>query len=193
MTLVALQGLLQRKLRALLTALAVVLGVAMMSGTFMLTDSIEKAFDSIFTSSYAETDAVISGKPVVEGSSSGNPTVSPALLARVRALPGVEAAAGSLVDLQHGSNSAKLLDRNGKAISTAGSPTLGVGIDPDQPRFNPLKLTNGAWPHGSAEVVIDAATAKSHRFAVGDRIRIVASGPVTPFRVSGIAKYGSVE
>src|SRR3954452_22723518 len=99
MTLVALQGLLQRKLRALLTALAVVLGVAMISGTFMLTDSIEKAFDSIFSGSYSDTDAVISGKPVVVGSSSGNPTVPASLLRRVRLLPGVEAAAGSLVDL----------------------------------------------------------------------------------------------
>ena len=60
---VALKGLLGRKLRALLTALAVVLGVAMVSGTFMLTDSIQKAFDSIFTSSYAQTDAVVSGNP----------------------------------------------------------------------------------------------------------------------------------
>ena len=46
---VALKGLLQRKLRGVLTALAVMLGVAMVSGTFMLTDSIEKAFTSIFT------------------------------------------------------------------------------------------------------------------------------------------------
>ena len=64
MTRTALKGLIQRKLRAVLTALSVVLGVAMVSGTFMLTDSIEKAFDSIFTSSYSETDAVVSGKPV---------------------------------------------------------------------------------------------------------------------------------
>ena len=85
MTLVALKGLLQRKLRALLTALAVVLGVAMVSGTFMLTDSIQKAFDSIFTSSYSQTDAIVSGKPIVEGATSGTPNVSPELLPRIRA------------------------------------------------------------------------------------------------------------
>ena len=96
MTRAALKGLLQRKLRALLTAMSVVLGVAMVSGTFMLTDSIQGAFDTIFESSYSETDAVVSGKPIVEGASSGNPTVSADVLARVRELPGVEAAAGSL-------------------------------------------------------------------------------------------------
>ena len=85
---VALKGLLQRKLRGVLTALAVMLGVAMVSGTFMLTDWIEKAFTSIFTSSYADTDVVISGRPLVEGASSGSPTVPESVLADVRSLPG---------------------------------------------------------------------------------------------------------
>ena len=59
---VALKGLAGRKLRAALTALAIVLGVAMVSGTFVLTDTIDKAFDSIFVESYADTDAVVTGK-----------------------------------------------------------------------------------------------------------------------------------
>jgi len=57
---VALKGLAFRKVRALLTALAVVLGVAMVSGTYVLTDSIQRAFDGIFTGSYDDTSAVIS-------------------------------------------------------------------------------------------------------------------------------------
>ena len=59
---VALRGLAGRKLRAFLTALAIVLGVAMVSGTFVLTDMIDRAFNDIFTQSYANTDAYISGK-----------------------------------------------------------------------------------------------------------------------------------
>src|SRR5262249_28983411 len=62
MTVVALKGLFARRLRAVLTALAIVLGVAMVSGSFVLTDTISKAFDSIFTSSYSHTDAVVSGR-----------------------------------------------------------------------------------------------------------------------------------
>ena len=49
MTRFALRGLLGRKLRTALTALAIVLGVAMIAGTFILTDSIDQAFDRIFT------------------------------------------------------------------------------------------------------------------------------------------------
>jgi len=62
---VALKGLAGRKVRALLTAFAVVIGVSMVSGTFVLTDTMQKAFDGIFTASYEKTDAVIAGKEIV--------------------------------------------------------------------------------------------------------------------------------
>ena len=88
---VALKGLAGRKVRALLTALAVVIGVAMVSGTFVLTDTTKKAFDGIFSSSYDQTDAVIAGKEIVKGSTSGAATVPESLLAKVRALPEVAA------------------------------------------------------------------------------------------------------
>src|SRR5256886_1862458 len=80
MTGVALRGLLARRVRAVLTALAIVLGVAMVSGSFVLTDTISKAFDSIFTSSYSHTDAVVSGKKLVDYSNGGKATVSQSLL-----------------------------------------------------------------------------------------------------------------
>ena len=92
MTGVALKGLAARKVRALLTALAVVIGVSMISGTYILTDTMQKAFDGIFESSYAQTDAVISGKEVVTGSTSGNATVPASLLNQVRGLDEVAAA-----------------------------------------------------------------------------------------------------
>ena len=75
MTGVALKGLAGRKVRALLTAFAVVIGVAMVSGTFVLTDTMQKAFDGIFSASYEKTDAVIAGKEIVKGSQSGAATV----------------------------------------------------------------------------------------------------------------------
>ena len=74
---VALRGLLGRKLRTILTALAIVIGVSMVSGTFVLTDTIDRAFHAIFAASYAQTDAVVSGKKLVDWSTSGNATVSP--------------------------------------------------------------------------------------------------------------------
>ena len=193
MTRVALKGILGRKVRAFLTALAIVLGVAMVSGSFVLTDTISKAFTSIFSSAYDHTDAVVSGKKLVDYSSSGNATVSPQLLAKIRAQSNVAAAAGSLMDLNGDSTKAKLIGKDGKAIDHGGAPTFGFGVDTSQPRFNPLSLEAGRWASGPDEVVIDPDTASNDHFSVGDTIAVAANGPVQRFTIVGIAKYGDVE
>jgi putative ABC transport system permease protein len=188
---VALRGLAGRKFRAALTALAVVLGVAMVSGTFVLTDTIDKAFDAIFEDSYANTDAAISGKaPDIsfEGTTAAAPSVPAGLLEDVRGLDGVEAATGSVVD----ETATKILQPNGKAINTQGAPSFGFGIDPEQSQFNPLRLVEGAWPRAPDEAVIDAGTADKQGYGVGDTVKIATLQPVRDFRVSGIAQYGDV-
>ena len=190
---VSLKGLAARPIRAVLTALAIVLGVAMVSGSFVVTDTITKAFDTIFTSTYRNTDAVVSAKKIVDYSNSGNGTVSPALLARIRALPDVKGAAGSIIDLNNDTTNTKLIDRDGKAIDSNGNPTFGFGVDPSQPQFNPMHLVAGSWASGRHEVVIDSNTAKKHDFEVGDFIDAAAKGPKERFQISGIAKYGDVD
>jgi putative ABC transport system permease protein len=188
---VTLKGLAGRKLRALLTALAIVLGVAMMSGTFVLTDTIKGAFNSIFTQSYKNADAVISGKTSFtneHGNGVTAPSLSDTLVAKVKALPDVRAAEGSVSDQQ-----VKLVGRNGKVISTGGAPQFGFSVDPNSDqRFNPLALTAGAWPRGPHEVAIDSHVAASHHYTVGETIGVEARGPVQQFRISGIVKLPGV-
>jgi putative ABC transport system permease protein len=191
-TRVALRGLAGRKFRTALTAFAIVLGVAMVSGTYVLTDTINKAFDTIFSESYAGTDAAITGKaPDIsfEGEGADTPTVPESVLERVRRLDSVEAATGTVAD----EDATKILKPDGKAINTQGAPSFGLGIDPTQSRFNPLKLVEGTWPSSPDEVVIDAGTADKQGYGVGDTIRIATLKPVRPFRVTGIARYGSVD
>jgi putative ABC transport system permease protein len=193
MTRVALKGLLGRKVRAVLTALAIVLGVAMVSGSFVLTDTISKAFDSIFSTAYGTTDAVVSGKKLVDYSSSGNATVSPSLLAKIRAQRDVAAAAGAVLDFGGDSTRAKIIGRDGKAIDHNGAGTFGIGVDASQPRFNPLELVSGRWAAAPDEVVIDPESAKGQHFALGDRVGVAADGPVRTFTLVGVARYGGVE
>jgi putative ABC transport system permease protein len=185
---VALRGLAARKLRATLTALAVVLGVAMVSGTFVLTDSIDRAFDNIFTESRAGSNAVISGKSAFdlsEGSGATAPAFDQSLLETVRSLPDVAAAEGSV------DGEAQLIGDDGKAIVYGGAPNLGFSIADGESRFNPLQLVEGAWPM-SGQVVIDAATADKEDFKIGDTIGVQARGPVEKLRISGLVKFGSV-
>jgi putative ABC transport system permease protein len=178
---VALKGLAGRKVRALLTALAVVIGVSMVSGTFVLTDTMQKAFDGIFEESYEGTDAVISGGPIPAS-----------VLEKVKALPSVETAAGGVQDLDDGSNAATLVDKDGKMIGRQGE-SMGIGISDDGRRFSPLKLKQGAWAHGPEQVVIDAGTARKYGFAAGDTIRVAGNGPAKPYRVAGVATFGSID
>lgn len=192
MTWVALKSLMERRTRAALTALAVVLGVAMIAGSLILTDTIDRAFTSIFSSSYTNTDLVVRGTPVVQDSQAGGPTVPASLLPRIQAMPGVEAAAGNLIDLSGSSTTAKLVDRGGKVI-TSNNPTFGFGIDASRPRFNPLTLVDGAWAHGAHQVVIDSSTAAAHDYAVGDEIGVVGEGPVRTFRIAGLATFGDLD
>ena len=127
MILVALKGLLGRKLRASLTAFAIVIGVAMVSGTFVLTDTIQAAFTTVFTKVYAKTDAVISAKSATGKDQNGQflpPSFPESLLTRVRSLPGVAAAEGGISD------TARLVGRNGKVISGHGAPSLAFSVHP---------------------------------------------------------------
>jgi putative ABC transport system permease protein len=133
----ALKGMLGRKLRTALTALAIVLGVAMVSGTFVLTDSIDKAFDTIFSDIYRGTDATITGKSpfdVSDGSGSTVPPFDEGLLADVRELPDVADAIGGI------GGEAQLIGKDGKAIVFGGAPNLGFSVDPTKPDFNTLTL-----------------------------------------------------
>jgi putative ABC transport system permease protein len=182
---IALRGLWARKLRTFLTAFAIVLGIATVSGTFVLTDSITHAFHAIFSSIYRNTDASITGKSAVSTDATQNlPPFDEQLLEKVRALPTVSAALGGVAD------TANLIGSNNKVISFGGAPHLGFSVDPTQAKFNSLSLVDGDWP-GAAEVVIDRSTAHKKHIQVGDHIKVEAQGAAQPFTVSGLVKFGT--
>src|SRR5215213_1358765 len=184
---VTLKGLAGRRLRAGLTALAIVLGVALVSWTYAFTDRIDNAVDTLFTGAYTGADAVVSGTDVVESSTSGDATVPAELVDTAASLPEVDAASGGIVD------TARLLDRSGKPISTQ-DQALGLSVDASTGarRFNPLTLTAGRWPSGSRETMIDAGTAETYGFAVGDSVTVATRGPARRFRISGIADFNGL-
>jgi putative ABC transport system permease protein len=185
---VALRGLLGRKLRATLTAIAIILGVAMVSGTYVLTDSIDRAFDNIFSDVRQGSNAVISGKSafdLTEGSGATAPSFNESLLPDVRTVPDVAEAEGSV------DGEAQIIGDDGKAIVYGGAPNLGFSIANGDSRFNPLQLVEGSWP-GNGQVVIDQSTADKENFEVGNMVGIQGAGPVQELDISGIVKFGSV-
>jgi len=187
---VVLRGIRARKLRTALTALAIVLGVAMVTGSSVLGATMKRSFDTVFASAYQQTDVVVSGKPVVEWSESGAATLSPGMVDRIKAVPGVADAAGAIFDFSGNAPSAIVEAPDGRKVS--GDPSFVIGFRPQDQSFNPLRLKAGRWASGDHEVVLDADTAGRAQVGVGSTVRIAALAAATPFRVVGIARFGQV-
>jgi len=181
---VALKGVLGRKLRAALTAFAIVLGVAMISGSLILTDTVGKSFDGVYSQSYKDSDAVVSSKAAIADSSGKPPAFTADVLRKVRGVAGVVKAQGSVED------QARLVNQYGHAIGGAGSG-IAVGVDASDTSLSPYKLASGRWPAGAGEIAIDKTTAKEHHFAVGDTVGAFGDGPVRKYTVTGLVGFGS--
>src|SRR5204862_285960 len=182
---VALKGLLGRKTRAILTALAIVLGTGMASATFIFTDTLNHAFDGVFSAPYEQSSVVVSGKQIVTGAAN-TPSVPASLVARIRTVAGVEAASGGFLFA-----TVKLVGANGKAIGNGG-PQFGFGADSADKRFTPLALTTGRWPSGPAEIAIGAVTAAKEHCAVGDTIGAKRTGRAHHHTLTGPAEIPGV-
>src|ERR1700704_2825006 len=114
-----LRGFVQRKLRVLLTGIAIALGVALMAGTYVLTDTINHSFAGIFQTANKGNDVVVSPAETLgrETRSQTSP-IDEALLARVRATPGVAEAAGTIF------TPANFLDTHRKRLTKGGAPAF---------------------------------------------------------------------
>ncbi len=122
---VTLKGLLAHKLRLALTALAIILGVTFISGTFVLTDTLQSTFNTLFGTIYSKVDFQVRG--AAQLGSGANATRNPlpeSVLATVRTVPGVAVADGQVQGY------AQFVARDGQAIATGGAPTLGRQLRP---------------------------------------------------------------
>jgi putative ABC transport system permease protein len=186
---IALKGLLARKLRLFTTSLAVLLGVAFMSGTLVLTDTIGRTFDTLFANAAAGTDAVVRGKAVVT-SDFGNQRdrVSASLVDTVRGTPGVVAAEGFVEGYT------QIVGRDGKAVGSPGrgAPTFGRNWG-TVAALNPFHLAQGRAPRADAEVVLDLYTAKQAKAGLGDIVTVLLEKGAKRVEVVGLATFGSAD
>src|SRR4051794_17833956 len=193
MTRVALKGLASRPIRTLLTALAIVLGVGMVSAAFTLTDTQRGAADSLSSAAYDGTDAAVSAHTAfkVDGGSDftvEKPTLDASVLNQVRAVPQVGTAIGDVSD------QAEIIGADGKPRGTG--PYFGTGFDSRTPgagRLTAFRLQSGRWAAGPGEVAIDVATAEDEHFQVGSTIKVNTRGAAAPFRVVGLVRFGTVK
>ena len=184
MTKLVLRGLAARKVRALLTALAVVLGVAMVSGSYVLTDTINRSFAQIFEQGEKGIAVEVTPHENVKQPEEEPPPFPDSLLQRVREVDGVKLAVGGIFD------QGSILGKNGKPISTHGAPNFITSVVPRS--MSPFNYVQGGPPERDGEVALDKFTADRHKFKLGDQIGIAGHVPKRTFKLVGIARYGDV-
>lgn len=182
---VTLKGLLSHRVRLLLTTLSVVLGVAFVSGTYVLTDSMSRVFDDLVRGGEQTIDVFVRGTTGDVGTAAVEqfdvvpPPLAAELLDEVLAVPGVREAEGSVEGF------AMIVRPDGEAIVPVGPPTLGTGWSDRSER---VVREGGQPPTGPDEVVVDATTADRNGLEVGDQVSIVfATTAPRPFTLVGIA------
>jgi putative ABC transport system permease protein len=185
------RGLLAHRRRLAATALAVILGVSLIAGTLVLTDTISQTFGGLFGTVYKGTAAVVRAKAAftgVQGSGAQRPLVDGSLVGSLRTVKGVAADEGTIFGYT------RLAGKNGQALGNPamGAPTLGGNWD-QVAALNPFHLVAGQAPHAPGQVAIDAKSARDGHLAVGDATTVLANGPPQRVRVVGIVGFGTTD
>ena len=180
-----LKSLLSRKLRLVLSGLAVVLGVMFVSGAFVLTDTLQRSFDSLFADVYSNTDVQVNQQSKLgeayDGEDGAGDGIAPDVVTRVAAVAGVASARGDV-----GSDGARMIGPNGKVVTTWGPPRLGSNWTGED---GLTKLREGRGPQNADEIVINGTLAKETGYKVGQQASVLTLQPKRTFTIVGIAEY----
>jgi len=182
LTSLGLKSLWARKVRALTTTFAVVIGVAFMAGSYILTDTILAAFDEIFKESNEGVAVVVTSQNLVKQESGETPTISAALLPRVQRTAGVRLAAGAVF------TPGGFFDSEGDAIGSKFAPKFISSVLP--PGLEALNYVEGHPPRGPTEASIDRAAAESADLALGEEIELAGRTRAVRFRLVGFTQLG---
>ncbi len=176
-----LRGFTQRKLRVLLTGIAIALGVALMAGTYILTDTINQTFAGIFQTANRGHDVVITPNKPFGNKRVPTSPITEQTLARVRGAAGVAEASGSIFSV------GTLLSIDGKRLSTGGAPAFVVSEVPK--RFESFTVVHGRFPADAEEVAIDEATANRESLRIGEQVLVAGAAPAKPYTIVAIMKF----
>ena len=181
-----LKGLGARKLRTALTSIAIVLGVAMVSGTFILTDQNNRAFDDIFETGNSKIDAVVTRETAFDSFEDPFPPLPESIIDRVAAVDGVERAEGQI------EGSGQLVVGGDVIASQGGAPAIVVSsVDPS---INPSVAVEGRMPENPGEVALIKDVADRENVTVGqDGVELATATGTQPVELVGVFAFGDVE
>jgi len=181
---VTIKGLLAHKLRLALTALAIVLGVTFIAGTFVLTDTLHNTFNTLFGNIYQNVDFQVRGVAQFGSGAPPPATRSPSRSCRRCApCPAWRRPKDRSPAMRSTSPRRARRSRRRRAHPR-------VRYDPN-PALSPLRLSQGTAPTTPHDVVMDLGTAQKYHFKVGQNVRILLEGPTRTFTITGLARFGT--
>ena len=189
MTRTTLRDLWAHKRRLISTCIAVLLGVAFMSGTLVLTSTINSVFDDLFAAGTKGTDAVVRGPVLFKSERGGEQRdrLPEDVVTKVRAVPGVAAASPAIASFEF-----TLLNKKGDPMGGAGPPTI-IGSWDTDPTLNPYQVVSGRAPEANGEAVINRAAANDGPFEVGDTLVLVTPEGQQKLKLVGISRFGDAD
>ncbi|WP_217205304.1 ABC transporter permease [Streptomyces sp. AC550_RSS872] len=175
----ALRNVLAHKARLLMTVLAVMLGVAFVSGTLVFADTLSNAFRNQSAKSYDDVAVAVTSHADPD-----NPKEEPGLsrktLDKISAVDGVDAAYGRVDGF------AGVADPDGKLIGVGWS-NKGANFAPGKDGKDPAyTFTDGSGPVKDDQIALDKESAAKGEYQVGDRVRVATNGPVKEYTLSGV-------
>ena len=184
-----LKSLWSHKRRLISTTVAVVLGVAFMAGTLVLSDTLDRSFNEQFGEIYAEVDAEVRGPVLID---TGFGTIRGPLDAEIAdTVAGVDGVEESAPSIEF--PGARVLDRDGDTIGADnGAPTLVLSWI-DDPGLAGVDLAEGRGPDADDEIVLNVRAADDAGADLGDTVEIITADGVFPFTLVGTFRFGDAD
>ena len=177
------KGVRSHVLRFLLTAASVTLGVSLVAGTYVLTDSMNATFDKIFTQASVGLDVQVRGVQGADGFQGGVAPRASLPIALADRLKQVDGVVRAVPDLQ---GNALLVGKDGTAVRSGGAPTFGFAYSADDTSF---KLVKGVPPSGPAEIAVESSTLSRAKLEVGDRTQALVGNLPREVTITGEVSF----
>ncbi|MFI0356086.1 ABC transporter permease [Actinomadura sp. 9N407] len=184
---VTLRNLAAHKIRLVLTAVAVILGVAFVAGTLIFTDTMNRQFDDLFNGIGKGVAVDVRAKQVVDDPADTGQSAQPvpaSVLETLRGVEGVKDPVGNVTGY------AAVVGKDGKIVGTGqqGPPQMGVNWTAS----GDFTMVTGKAPASGAEVALDSSTAEKGGLKVGDTVQVLTQGPPQRMRISGVFDGGDM-
>ena len=182
----AVKNVVARFGRLVLTALAVVVSTAFLSGTFIFRDTLERTFDAIFATTYQNVDAYVQSANTVE-SALGFESRDSVRFDLAAAIVGLRGVADAQVSVN---GEAVVIGKDGKPIQRTSRQVAGGTLN--RGALAVWNIVQGRAPTNGNEVALDINTAADGKYVLADSVKVNSEAGSRSFTLVGLTDYNGI-